>query len=1060
MIAKIIEACVRNRVLVLIVWLLVTAWGIYCAYNIPVDAIPDLSDVQVIIRTPFPEQAPQIVEDQVTYPLTTAMLAVPRAKVVRGYSQYGLSLVYVIFEDGTDIYWARSRVLEYLNYVQGKLPRQVTPALGPDATGVGWVFEYALEDPTGKTDLAQLRSIQDWYLRYQLQTVPGVAEVASVGGFVKQYQVVVDPNQLAAYRLPLSKIKEAIQRSNQDTGGAVVEQAETEFMVRALGYIKNKEDVANIVVGADAQGTPILIKDVALVRLGPELRRGLTEANGTGEVVGGIVVMRFGENARTVIEGVKQKLEDLKSGLPPGVVIKTAYDRSGLIQRAINTLKRTITEEMVIVSLVCFIFLLHVRSAIVAIISLPLGVLISLILQYYFNINANILSLAGIAIAIGAMVDASVVMVENAHKHIEHAPSDAPREPLILDAAKEVGPSLFFALLVLTVSFLPIFALGAETGRLFRPLAFTKTFAMGGAAILAITLIPILMLYFIRGKIIPDMENPIARATMVVYKPVVRGILRFPKTAILLAVLAMAATIYPFSHLGSEFMPPLDEGDLLYMPTTMPGISITEAKNILQQTDRIIRTFPEVEYVFGKAGRADTATDPAPLSMIETTIRLKPREQWRKVPTWYSSWAPGWLQAVFRHFSSDRITTEELIREMDQAVKFPGLANSWGYPIKIRIDMLSTGIKTPVGLKFLGPDLNVLNRLAVDAEAILKKVPGTTSAFAERVTGGYYLDFDIKRREAARYGLTVGDVQDVIASAMGGENVTQTVEGLERFPVNLRYFQDYRQNPPALRRILIPTPNRAQVPLDQVADIRVHQGPDMIKSEGSRRSAWVYVDIANIDVGTYIKRAQEALAAHLKMPSGYSLVWSGQYEYMEAAAKRLKVIIPITLVLVFLLLYLNTHSLIKVGIVMLAVPFSLLGAIWLLYLLGYHLSVGVVVGMLALAGLDAETGVLMLLYLDIAHDQWRQEGRLRTESDLHDAIEHGAVMRVRPKHMTILANLLGLLPIMWATGTGAEVAKRIAAPMVGGVATSYLLELLIYPAIYLLWKRHSDFKGK
>ena len=1060
MIAKIIEACVRNRVLVLIVWLLVTAWGIYCAYNIPVDAIPDLSDVQVIIRTPFPEQAPQIVEDQVTYPLTTAMLAVPRAKVVRGYSQYGLSLVYVIFEDGTDIYWARSRVLEYLNYVQGKLPRQVTPALGPDATGVGWVFEYALEDPTGKTDLAQLRSIQDWYLRYQLQTVPGVAEVASVGGFVKQYQVVVDPNQLAAYRLPLSKIKEAIQRSNQDTGGAVVEQAETEFMVRALGYIKNKEDVANIVVGADAQGTPILIKDVALVRLGPELRRGLTEANGTGEVVGGIVVMRFGENARTVIEGVKQKLEDLKSGLPPGVVIKTAYDRSGLIQRAINTLKRTITEEMVIVSLVCFIFLLHVRSAIVAIISLPLGVLISLILQYYFNINANILSLAGIAIAIGAMVDASVVMVENAHKHIEHAPSDAPREPLILDAAKEVGPSLFFALLVLTVSFLPIFALGAETGRLFRPLAFTKTFAMGGAAILAITLIPILMLYFIRGKIIPDMENPIARATMVVYKPVVRGILRFPKTAILLAVLAMAATIYPFSHLGSEFMPPLDEGDLLYMPTTMPGISITEAKNILQQTDRIIRTFPEVEYVFGKAGRADTATDPAPLSMIETTIRLKPREQWRKVPTWYSSWAPGWLQAVFRHFSSDRITTEELIREMDQAVKFPGLANSWGYPIKIRIDMLSTGIKTPVGLKFLGPDLNVLNRLAVDAEAILKKVPGTTSAFAERVTGGYYLDFDIKRREAARYGLTVGDVQDVIASAMGGENVTQTVEGLERFPVNLRYFQDYRQNPPALRRILIPTPNRAQVPLDQVADIRVHQGPDMIKSEGSRRSAWVYVDIANIDVGTYIKRAQEALAAHLKMPSGYSLVWSGQYEYMEAAAKRLKIIIPITLVLVFLLLYLNTHSLIKVGIVMLAVPFSLLGAIWLLYLLGYHLSVGVVVGMLALAGLDAETGVLMLLYLDIAHDQWRQEGRLRTESDLHDAIEHGAVMRVRPKHMTILANLLGLLPIMWATGTGAEVAKRIAAPMVGGVATSYLLELLIYPAIYLLWKRHSDFKGK
>jgi copper/silver efflux system protein len=1035
MIARIIEACVRNRVLVLIIWLLVAAGGIYAAFNIPVDAIPDLSDVQVIIRTDFPEQAPQIVEDQVTYPLTTAMLAVPGAKVVRGFSQFGLSLVYVIFEDGTDIYWARSRVLEYLNYVRGKLPAAVNPTLGPDATGVGWVFEYALEDPTGKHDLAQLRSIQDWYLRYQLQTVPGVSEVASVGGFVKQYQVVVDPNQLAAYKIPLSKIKMAIQRSNQDTGGALIEQAETEFMVRALGYIKSLADVENVVVGTDGKGTPVLVKDLALVRLGPELRRGLAEANGQGEVAGGIVVMRFGENARKVIDGVKQKLAELKSGLPPGVQIVTAYDRSDLIQRAIDTLKRTITEEIIIVSLVCFIFLLHIRSAIVAIISLPLGVLISIILQYLFHINANILSLAGIAIAIGAMVDASVVMVENAHKHIEHAPPDAPREPLILEAAKEVGPSLFFAILVITISFLPIFALGGETGRLFRPLAFTKTFAMGGSAILAITLIPILMLYFIRGKIIPDEKNPVARATMVVYRPVLRGIMRFPKLAITLAFLAMAVTIYPLMHLGSEFMPPLDEGDLLYMPTTMPGISITEAKNILQQTDRIIRTFPEVEYVFGKVGRADTATDPAPLSMIETTIRLKDRKDWR----------PG-------------LTTEGLIRELDAAVKFPGLANSWGYPIKIRIDMLSTGIKTPVGIKFLGPDLEVLNRLAVDAEAILKNIPGTASAFAERVTGGYYLDFIIKRREAARYGLTVGDVQEVITSGLGGENITQTVEGLERYPVNLRYFQDYRQNLPALRRVLIPTPTGAQIPLEQVADIKVHQGPDMIKSEGSRRSAWVFVDIHDIDVGTYIGKAKEALATHLKIPAGYSLIWSGQYEYMEAAKKRLQVIIPITLVLVFLLLYLNTHSLAKVGIIMLAVPFSLLGAIWLLYLLGYNLSVGVYVGMLALAGLDAETGVLMLLYLDIAHDQRRAAGQLNTEQDLRDAIEHGAVMRVRPKHMTILANLLGLLPIMWATGTGSEVAKRIAAPMVGGVATSYLLELLIYPAIYLLWKRHTDLK--
>jgi Cu(I)/Ag(I) efflux system membrane protein CusA/SilA len=868
----------------------------------------------------------------------------------------------------------------------------------------------------------------------------------------------VDPNQLAAYKIPLAKIKMAIQRSNQDTGGALIEQAETEYMVRALGYIKTMADVENIVVGTDGKGTPILVKDVGLVRMGPELRRGLAEANGQGEVVGGIVVMRFGENARKVIDGVKQKLEELKPGLPPGVIIQTAYDRSGLIQRAIDTLKRTITEEIIIVSLVCFIFLLHVRSAIVAIISLPLGVLISLILQYQFNINANILSLAGIAIAIGAMVDASVVMVENAHKHIEHAPPDAPREPLILEAAKEVGPSLFFALLVLTVSFLPIFALGGETGRLFRPLAFTKTFAMGGAAVLAITLIPTLMIYFIRGKIIPDMENPVARATMVVYKPVVRGIMRFPKFAIFLAFIAMAATTYPLLHLGSEFMPDLDEGDLLYMPSTLPGISITGAKNVLQQTDRIIRTFPEVEYVFGKAGRAETATDPAPLSMLETTIRLKPREEWRPVPTWYSSWAPEWLKAILRHFTSDRLSAEDFKNELKAAVKFPGLVNYWGYPIKIRIDMLATGIKSPVGLKVLGPDLDKLNRLAEQAEVILKAVPGTETTYAERVTGGYYLDFNIKRREAARYGLTVGDVQEVITSALGGENITQTVEGLERYPVNLRYFQDYRQNLPALRRVLISTPEGSQVPLEQVADIQVHQGPDMIKSEGSRPSATITVDLANIDVGTYVKRAKEAIATHLKLPAGYSLIWSGQYEYMEAAAQRLKVIIPLTLVLVFLLLYLNTHSLIKVGIVMLAVPFSLLGAIWLLYLLGYNLSVGVIVGMLALAGLDAETGVLMLLYLDIAHDQRKAAGLLNTEQDLRDAIEHGAVMRVRPKHMTILANLLGLLPIMWASGTGSEVAKRIAAPMVGGVATSYLLELLIYPAIYLLWKRHTDLK--
>ncbi|MDI6854564.1 MAG: CusA/CzcA family heavy metal efflux RND transporter [Deltaproteobacteria bacterium] len=1035
MIARFIEACVRHRVLVLLIWSLITAWGLYAAYNLPVDAIPDLSDVQVIISTDYVGQAPQVVEDQVTYPLATAMLAVPYAKVVRGYSMFGLSLVYIIFEDGTDIYWARSRVLEQLNFVRGKLPAGVNPALGPDATGVGWVFQYVVEDPTGRHDLAQLRSIQDWYLRYQLQTVPGVSEVASVGGFVKQYQVVVDPNKLASYNLPISRVKTAIQRSNADVGGRVIERAETEYMVRGLGYIKNLDDLENIVVGTDGRGTPILLKDVALVRLGPELRRGLAESNGEGEVVGGIVVMRFGENARAVIKKVQQKLEELKPGLPPGVRIVTAYDRSGLIERAINTLQTAIIEEIAIVALITILFLLHVRSAFVAIIGLPLGVLVSFILQYQFNITANILSLAGIAIAIGDMVDASVVMVEDAHKKIESAPPDADRAPYILEAAKEVGPSLFFALLVITVSFLPIFALTGESGRLFKPLAYTKTFAMAGASILAITLIPILMLFFIRGRIPKEERNPLSRFTHALYHPALKLVLRFPVITILLALILMAVTIYPFMKLGSEFMPPLDEGDLLYMPTTMPGISVTKAKELLQQTDRIIRTFPEVDYVFGKVGRAETATDPAPLSMIETTIRLKDRSQWR----------PG-------------MTTEKLIQELDRAVRFPGLANSWGYPIKIRIDMLSTGFKTPVGLKFLGPDLEVLNRLATEAEAILKEVPGTASAFAERVTGGYYLDFDINRKEAARYGLTVGDVQDVIATALGGMTVTTTVEGLARYPVNVRYFQDYRLDIPALKRILVPTPTGAQIPMEQVARINISQGPPMIKSEDARPTAWVFVDLDDIDVGTYIQQAKEAIAAKLKLPAGYTLLWSGQYEYMERARQKLQVVIPITLVLVFLLLYLSTGSITKVFIILLAVPFSLIGAIWLLYLLDYNLSVGVIVGIIALAGLDAETGAIMLLYLDLSYDERKAQGRLTTRQELQEAVTHGAVMRLRPKLMTILANIFGLLPVMWATGTGAEVAKRIAAPMVGGVTTSFLLELLVYPAIYYLWKWHREVK--
>jgi copper/silver efflux system protein len=1035
MIARFIELCFRNRYLVLFIWLVITAWGIYATYNLPVDAIPDLSDVQVIIRTEYPEQAPLVVEDQVTYPLTTAMLAVPQAKVVRGYSSFGLSLVYIIFEDGTDIYWARSRVLEYLNFVRGRLPAGVNPQLGPDATGVGWVFQYVLEDPTGKHDLAQLRSIQDWYLRYQLQTVPGVAEVASVGGFVKQYQVVVDPNKLAAYGIPLGKIREAIRRSNQDTGGRVIEMAETEYMVRALGYIKSIADVENIPVGTDGRGTPILVKDIALVRLGPELRRGLAEGNGEGEVVGGIVIMRHGENARAVIEAVKEKLAELKSGLPPGVKIVPVYDRSALIERSIDTLKTAITEQVAIVALITVLFLLHLRSAFVAVISLPLGVLVSFILQYQFNITANILSLAGIAIAIGDMVDASVVMVEDAHKKLENLPPGADRVPLILDAAKEVGPSLFFSLLVLTVSFVPIFALQGESGRLFKPLAYTKTFAMAGASFLAITLIPILMVYFIRGKIPREDRNPLARAAMALYRPFLNLSLRFPRTVIVVALVILVISLYPLLRLGSEFMPPLDEGDLLYMPTTMPGLSITKAKELLQQTDRIIKTFPEVEYVFGKVGRAETATDPAPLSMIETTIKLKPRDQWR----------PGY-------------DTERLIQEMDQAVKFPGLANSWGYPIKIRIDMLSTGMKTPVGIKFLGPDLEVLTRLAVEAEAILREVPGTASAFAERPIAGFYLDFEINRKEAARYGLTVGDIQDVIATALGGAQITQTVEGLERYSVNLRYFQDYRQNLPALKRILIPTPTGAQVPMEQVADIRVRRGPDMIKSENSRPSAWVFVDIRDVDLGTYVKRAKEAIAAKLQMPPGYSLVWSGQFEYMERARQRLGIVVPITLGLIIILMYLATGSFIKVAIIILSLPFSIVGGIWLIYFLGYNISLGVVVGIIAMLGLDAETGVIMLLYQDIVYGQRRREGRLNNRQDLVDAVHDGALLRLRPKLMTVLANILGLLPVMWATGTGASLAKRVAAPMVGGVVTSFLLELLIYPAIYYLWKWHGEVK--
>jgi Cu(I)/Ag(I) efflux system membrane protein CusA/SilA len=1036
MIARFIEACYRNRFLVLVIWTLILIWGLYATYNLPIDAIPDLSDVQVIIRTEFAEQAPQVVEDQVTYPLTTTMLAVPRSKVVRGYSQFGLSLVYVIFEDGTDIYWARSRVLEYLNYVRGRLPEGVNPALGPDATGVGWVYIYTLEDTTGKHDLAHLRSIQDWYLRYQVQRVPGVAEVASIGGFVKQYQVLVDPNKLAAYNLPLSKLKDAIRMSNQDVGGRVIEMAETEYMVRGLGYIKSLEDVEDIAVGTD-KGTPIRIKDVAEVRLGPDMRRGLAEANGKGEVVGGVVVMRFGENARAVIDRVKVKLEELKAGLPEGVRLVTAYDRSGLIERCVDTLKEALTEELIIVSLMCGLFLYHFRSSIVAFISLPLGILISFILQHQLNITANILSLSGLALAIGDMVDAAVIMVEDAHKRLHAAGPEADRESIILKVAQEVGPSLFFSLLVITVSFLPIFALTGESGRLFRPLAFTKTFAMAGASILAITLIPVLMYYFVWGKIRPEEKIPLVRWSTAVYRPILHTTCRNPKAAILIAVSLLLISLYPLLKLGTEFMPPLDEGDLLYMPTSMPGIGVTEAKAVLQQTDRIISTFPEVEYVFGKAGRAETATDPAPLNMIETTIKLKDPSQWR----------PGY-------------DTQRLIRELDDAVKFPGLANTWGFPIRVRIDMLSTGIRSPVGLKILGPDLGVLNTLAENAENIFRTVPGTASVYGERTTGGYYLDFKINRKEAARYGLTVGEVQDVILSALGGMTITQTVEGLERYPVNLRYFQDYRDNLPALNRVLIPTPTGAQVPMGQLAAIDIHQGPDMIKSEDARRTSWIFVDIRDIDLGTYIARAKEAIKARLQLPPGYTITWSGQFEYLERAKERLLVVVPVTMALVFLLLYFESGSIVQLSIILLSLPFSIMGGLWLCYLLGYNISIGVVVGFIAMAGVDVETGVIMLLFLNMAYEEGIREGRMNTLEDLRNAVMDGALSRLRPVLMTSMANLFGLLPIMVSVGAGAEVAKRFAAPMVGGVFSSLMLELLIYPAVFITWKWHFEMKKK
>ncbi len=1061
MLERIIVWSIQNKFMVVLVTAFMLVGGIYSLQNTPLDAIPDLSDVQVIIFTEYPGQAPQVVEDQVTYPLTTQMLSVPGAKVVRGYSFFGYSFVYIIFEDGTDMYWARSRVLEYLNYVSGRLPQGVTPVLGPDATGVGWVYEYALE--SDRHNLQELRSIQDWYLRYELTALEGVSEVASLGGFVKQYQVALDPNKLAAYNIPVSEIMMAIRRANLDVGGGAIEMGETEFMVRSYGYIRSLEDLRSIVVMSTPQGTPVFVRDLAEVRLGPEMRRGVAELNGEGEVVGGIIVMRFGENALKTIDRVKQKLEDLKSGLPEGVTITPVYDRSGLIERAVSTLKEKLLEESIVVALVTILFLFHLPSAFVAIITLPIAILMAFIIMHQQGINANIMSLGGIAIAIGAMVDAAIIMVENAHKHLERDRGKKPHWKIITDSAVEVGPTLFYSLLVITVSFVPVFTLTEQAGRMFKPLAYTKTYSMAAAAILAITIVPVLMGWFIRGNIKPEHANPINRFLIRIYHPLVDFVLKWRKMTLLVALLAVLSIAWPLSKMGSEFMPPLYEGDLLYMPTTLPGLSVTKAKELLQQTDRIIRQFPEVHHVFGKIGRAETATDPAPMMMIETTIMLKPEDEWRKVPTqrFYSGWpdAVELLKKPLRLVWPEQttITVDKLIEELNNAIQFPGLTNAWTMPIKTRIDMLSTGIKTPVGIKVMGPDLATLSDIGADIEAVMRTVPGTLSAISERVVGGNYLDIQIDREAAARYGINVGDIQDVIQMTVGGMSITETVEGLERYPVNVRYDRDFRSDPESLRRVLVPGAGGRQIPLSQLASITFRNDPDSIKSENARRTAWVYVDIKGIDVGTFVKNAQEAVASHIKLPQGYSIVWSGQYEYMQKAKERLIVIIPLTILIIFVIIYMNTKSLVKTGIVFLAVPFSLVGAFWFLYLLDYNTSIAVWVGLIALAGLDAETGVVMLLYLDLAHDGWRKQGRLLTCGDLVQSIHHGAVKRIRPKIMTIAVIIAGLLPIMWSHGAGADVMKRIAAPMVGGVVTSGIMELLVYPVIYYIWRsRHLE----
>jgi Cu(I)/Ag(I) efflux system membrane protein CusA/SilA len=1085
MMNRIIDFSDKNRFLIFLFVAVAIVLGWTSMRNTKLDAIPDLSDTQVIVYAKW-DRSPDIMEDQVSYPIASALLGLPKVKDIRAFSDFGFSYIYIIFDEGTDIYWARSRTLEYLNSVTPRLPKGVSVELAKDVTSVGWVYEYALVDTTGKYSIDQLRSYQDWYLRYALQTVPGVAEVAPIGGFVRQYQVNVDPNKLLAYKIPINAVSDAIQKSNNDVGGRLVEFTGREYMVRGRGYIRSLDDIGKTVIMVNTQtGTPVLVSDVATVTFGPDMRRGVAELDGKGEVVGGVVIMRYGENAQKVIERTKEKLNDLKSTLPPGVKLVTTYDRSELIDRAVDNLRHTLIEELVIVSLVIMIFLWDLRSAIVPIITIPVTVILAFIPMQWMGMTANIMSLGGIAVAIGALVDASVVMVEQTHKKLEHWEAEGrpgPSHAVVIAAVKEVGGPSFFALLVIAVGFLPVFTLEGQEGRLFKPLAFTKNFSMAIAAILAVTLAPAAMRFLFSrmdgfvfrpkwlakivnaifvGKIHSEENHPISKPMMKVYHPVVEFVLDHKWLTICGALLVMALSIPVYFKLGSEFMPPLDEGTLIYMPSTLPGISVAEATRTLEIEDKIIATFPEVVRVFGKAGRAETPTDPAPFSMMETTIVLKPEDQWPKVDRWYSKSTPQWLQSVLRRFWPDHVSTEQLIYGpggLNEALQMPGISNAWTMPIKNRTDMLTTGIRTPLGIKVLGSDLAQIQQVGEQIETALKDVPGTTSVFAERTTGGYFLDFDLKRDELARYGLTVDDAESVLMSAVGGDQVSTTIEGRERYSVNVRYLRDYRSDVDALQRVLVATPSGAQIPLGQIADIHMRTGPGMIRDENGRLSGYVYVDVSGRDIGSYVRDAKKAVADKVKVPSGYELEWSGQYEFMERVAQRLKLVVPITLFIVFLLLYFNTGSAIKTMIILLAVPFSAIGAIWFLYLLHYNMSIAVWVGLIALLGVDAETAVFMLLYLDLAYHDALNNGGIHSWDDLREAIVHGAVKRLRPKVMTVSCMLFGLLPIMWSTGSGADVMKRIAAPMLGGIITSFLMELVVYPPIFAIWKWNWEVK--